>query len=134
MDLGVSDDAGYDGYVKSKNKNLTSASVFWWPHGPSLNTTKKIRSFSTWENKFKISFFSTSSENENHVWEDTEENEYRSQVEINRSNHSTQRQNEQKVLVYFKMTEQIKRYLNELIYTCLTELPWAWCKFSNKIL
>ncbi len=36
MDLGVSDDAGYDGYVKSKNKNLTSASVFWWPHGPSL--------------------------------------------------------------------------------------------------
>jgi hypothetical protein len=27
LDLGVSDDAGYDGYVKSKNKNLTSASI-----------------------------------------------------------------------------------------------------------
>jgi hypothetical protein len=27
LDLGVSDDADYDGYVKSKNKNLTSASI-----------------------------------------------------------------------------------------------------------
>jgi hypothetical protein len=41
LDLGVSDDAGYNGYVKSKNKILTSASVFWWPHGSSLKKTQK---------------------------------------------------------------------------------------------